>query len=476
MRLKTLLASLCTATVLAGCAVGPDYVRPKPDLPVAWQAWPDGGPSGTVVDQWWREFRDPQLDDLVARAIRDGLDVKIALARIAQARAQARITGADVYPTVATRAESRRLRESKSGDLIEELAASGIDVPLVSTERSVRVVIGYEIDLWGRAYRAAQAAGAEYQASVEDAEATRILVAAEVAEAYFEVRYHDERRSIKSALIEIELEHARRLHERHAAGLVSDAKLLEHRAELAQLEAVHIDLSRRRIQAENRLAVLLGASPGELKLPMASLRASVVVPVVPAGVPSTLLERRPDIRAAEQRLIAANARIGEAKAALFPSISLTGFRGFQSDEFKKLTSSNNRIWGYRPEIHLPLFEGGQLRARVKGAEAGYEQAAIEYRQTIRRALLEVENALGSVESRTRQQANLKRAEEALAGMIARAGDRFDRGLVSRLEVLQAERSKLVVEELQLDIHREMLRDTIALNKALGAGFAALHQP
>ena len=466
--MRASIAVMCVSLTV-GCAMGRDYARPAIDTPVAWQtlvsdAVESAGPL------WWRRFQDSQLEALITEALQNNLDLKLALARIEQARAQARMAGAEFYPKAEAKVGSQRSRRSRNDELVKELESLGVTLPGIAKVHTANVEIGYEIDLWGRVRRGTEAAGADYSATVDDARAVSLMLAADIAEAYFDVRQWDESIDLESRLLDIGRTRARLLQARYAAGVVSAAALLDEQVEQAQREVNALDFQRRRAQSLNRLALLLGRNPGTVQLPPASLRASTVVPEVSPGLPSALLEQRPDVRSAEQRLIGANARIGEAKAALFPRIALTGFAGYQSDELKSLTSGKSRVWGYGPQITLPLFEGGRLRARVESARATYDEALNDYRRVVLRAFEEVERALIDRETHMQQQQRLATAADALAALSGRIRAKFEQGSVSRLDVIEAEKSLLTIETQRLALYRAALGDVVTLYKALGNGW------
>ncbi|MBI3651597.1 MAG: efflux transporter outer membrane subunit [Acidobacteria bacterium] len=456
---------------LSGCAVKSKYVRPAVNTPVKWTTHSLISPSQVIEPEWWKNLRDGELEALMAQALSGNLDLKIAVSRIRQYRALAGVAKADLYPTVSADASFERSKGSGSTLLTKELKSQGFDsLTRPSNLFSAPLEVAYEIDFLSRARLSKQATGADFKATAEEARAIFLALAATVAASYFEIRQIDEQTTLRQKAMSLSRSTLDILKARYESGLTGETDLLRQQAELAGLEAEKAELEIRRKEAENRLCGLLGKNPGEIAFAPRELRQSLAIPSVAAGIPSALLQRRPDILASEQRLIAANARVGEARAAFFPRISLTGNFGYQSSALKNLLSVGSIAWGLGPRIHIPIFEGGRNRARLESAKEEKEQALNHYKLTVLRAFEEVENALAAIEGHERQQAHLTTARDNLREAHRQVAARFEKGAVSMLEVLEAERSLLAAEEQLLSVYRLRLDAAIFLYKALGGGW------
>jgi NodT family efflux transporter outer membrane factor (OMF) lipoprotein len=449
--------------------MGPDYRRPALDVDPDWQAT-TGSETAVIEAAWWRGFGDPQLDELVQRTLAHSPGLKAMIARLEQTRALARIAGADLAPSVQLKSERERKRLSRNEDLIAQLESADIALANTATMHTFALVVAYELDLWGRIRRAAEAAGAEWAATAEDARAARLVLIADVVRAYFDLRLADEQLELLARATEIERQRERLLGARHAAGLLADTERVAQAAEIERHALRAAELALQRAEAQHRLATLTGSNPGRLELAQAALRLRIEAPMVPVGLPAHVLEQRPDVRAAEHRLRAANAQIGQAQAARLPSVSLTGSIGYAARSLNDLWSDDSRAWSYGPRVHLPILSGGRDRARVSAAQAGYEHVSQNYRATVLRAIEEVEVALLALRDSEHRQAVAERMYQHQREIVARSNARLERGAVSRLEVLEAERKLIAADETRLSIYRARLDATLTLFKALGGGW------
>lgn len=454
------LQALLAAAVLAGCAVGPDYARPETDLPkdlaVAQSAVP-------LAERWWTLFDDPALEALVEEALAANRDLLAAAERIEQARAQFTVTRADQLPALGIQGSGSRDRASEKGSF---------PPPAESIESSTyRLVLraGWELDFWGRYRRATEAARADLAASEAGRDAIRASLVGEVIRGYFALRALDA--SLETALRTLEgrrksLE-LQRL--RVDAGVVSELELRQVESDVAGAEALVPLLERRRTAIEGVLALLAGRSPRavfEAKVARGSPAMPAAVEV-PAGLPSELLLRRPDLREAEARLVAANARIGVARAAFFPSITLTGFLGGESQSLADLFSGPARTWSVAAGLLQPLYGAGQIVAGVDLAEARTREAALAYQQAIANAFREVRDAIAA-QGQTRDILSAQRSRErSLARALELATLRHEGGTVSLFDVLETERQLLLVRLEAIDAERDRRNAIVELYLALG---------
>lgn len=458
-------AALVIATVLAaaGCTtVGPDYRRPEVGLP---QEFPGAASKEipSIGADWWTLYRDPTLDELIATAHENNADVRLAAARVLEAEALAREAGAAYYPDVIGGYSATRNRVSE-----RTVPPPPATSPLKRTQHSLTASTAFEIDFWGKFSRLDEAARATLLAVEFSKDVVHLSVAGATAQAYFLLRSLDAQievleRSIAARRAALEIAQARlksgfasELDVHQAQGALSDALVQKREAE------------RQRSLAERLLAQLTGRL--DLKVPRGDLFALPVPPTPPAGLPSTLLERRPDIRAAEQALVAANAQIGVARAALFPTVSLTGALGTQSAEFSNLLSSGAGIWSIGFGLALPIFDAGRREARVDQADARRVQALATYQRSIETGFREVADALVSVEQAGASEAELEARLKAARAALELSTARYESGYSPFLEVLDAQRTANEAELAFVRNRQARLAFTVDLMRALGGGW------
>jgi multidrug efflux system outer membrane protein len=452
--------ALISALALAGCVtVGPDYERPPLGLPESYSA---PGAAGAVAERWWELFADPELDRLVEAALVANQDLAAAAARVEEARALAGIARADRLPRLDAAASGSRTRLSEDTATVPP----GFDLERDAFRASA--ALSFELDFWGRLARAHEAARAELLASEEGRRNVRLGVVAGVATAWFDLAALDRQLELARSTAESRRESVRLQRLRFDAGTISELDLSQAEAELAATESAVPPLERLRRQTENRLAVLLGRFGGETPRPPAI--ATAKLPVAPAGLPSELLARRPDVAAAEQALVAANARVGVARAALFPSITLTGYAGSESQELSDLLSSGTGVWNVAAGLLQPIFHGGRLRRGVEAAEARQRQALAAYTKAVQSAFAEVEDALVARRAGVEERAALARQVEALSRARRLATLRYEAGEAAYLEVLDAERSLFRAGLALAVAERGEAAAAVDLFKALGGGW------
>ncbi len=459
--------ALAIGMLLAGCQLAPPHTRP--DLPTA-PAYPDSYAGDVTLGQraveiGWRDFfADEQLEQLVATALVRNRDLAVAVAQIEEARGLYRIQDADRLPTVGTFGDAT-LSRTPGG-------VTGIPgAESVTGERySIGVgVTGFELDFWGRVRNLSEAARSQYLATVQAQRAFRLALIRDVASTYFASREAAERAALAEATLRSRQEGLRIARLRLDAGVTSALDFRQAESLLTQAETELAGLRLAQAQSNNFLAVLVGGPiPAELPppLPLASQRSATTIA---AGLPSELLVVRPDILAAEERLRAARANIGAARAAFYPSISLTGSLGFTSAELGNLVGSDGLSWSFGPSIDLPIFDWGRRQGNLSVAEAREDIAIASYERTIQGAFREVADALAGRRWLAEQVAAQIRATEAQRAISDLAQTRYREGVANYLEVLDAERNLFVAEQTLIQLRRAELENLVSLYIALGGG-------
>jgi multidrug efflux system outer membrane protein len=457
-------------TVLAGaltasCTLGPNYKRPVVQPPPAFRGAQTSTPESLADVKWFEVFRDDTLTGLVSAALKENFELRIAAERVLQARALYGITRADRFPQVDASAAANALRTSRSG------AAPGIPSG-VSTDVSYLQAgfsLGWEIDVWGRLRRLNEAARAEYLATEEARRGVITTLVADVSSTYLTLRGLDLELEIAKRTREVATEGLRLTEARRSQGASSGLDVHQSEQLLYTATGQIASLEREIAQSENALSLLLGHVPEDVPRGR-PLDAFQLPPVVPAGLPSALLERRPDIRQAEQQLIAANARIGAAKAEYFPRISLTGFFGAQSRALTSLLSGPAVLATGTLGATAPIFNAGRTRANVEFTEAAQREAVVNYQRAIYTALRDVADSLADHGKTSEQRAQQERLVEALQESTRLATERYRGGLDSYLPVLDAQRN-LFEGELELaQLRQQELASIVQLYRALGGGW------
>lgn len=453
---------------LGGCSMAPEYQRPAVELPQAWQAAPAQG-QNMPGDRWWTLYQDGTLNLLVEEALLYNQDLALATARLDEARALARIADAQLVPAVDAAFQRDRTRRSDS-------TATRFPGALENNNYRAQVNVSYELDLWGKLRNSAKAAQAELLATTAAHETVRISLTASVVQSYYalislDAQVDATRRSLTLRQNDLKLQRVRA-----DAGIINDFSLRQLEAEVAAAQAQLPALETRRSSEELALGVLLGRSPRalvEAGIHRNAGKAAPAAPVIPADLPSTLLLRRPDIVSAEQQLIAANARIGAARATLFPSIGLSGYLGSESAALSNLFSGPAGIWQLGFGLAQPIFQGGRLFGEIEAVEARQRQALAQYQKTLQTAFRETHDALiGQVRAREAFDAENERVN-ALTEALRLARIRFVNGLTSQLEVLDAERNLLNAELNRADALRAQRSAVANVVKALGGGWTGL---
>ena len=453
---KPLFAALL-ALLLGGCMMGPDYFRPAVETPPAWRLTEQSA-KDLANTAWWEQFGDPVLNDLMATALRENKDLMIAAARIEEFAGNYGIVRSGLFPQVGAGYEASRQRNTLPGDVKS------------STYNAYQVALSasWEIDIWGRIRRQTEAANAQLLASEEGRRGVILSLVGSVAGAYINLRNLDRQLEIAKATAKSRGESYELFKLRFEGGVISLLELSQNKSQYEEALASIPPLEKAIAQQENGLSLLLGRNPGPI--PRGKDIDQLTLPEIPAGLPSELLERRPDIRRTEQNLIAANALIGAARAAYFPTISLTGLFGYASPSFSNLFNSENKVWQYSAPITMPIFTAGAIAGQVQAAEAVQQQALFGYQKAIQEAFREVDDSLIN-QDRTREQLLAQRRQvEALQQYASTARLRYDNGYTSFIEVLDAERSLFNVQLQYTQTHQVQLQAMINLYLAMGGGW------
>lgn len=455
---------LAAALLAGGCTLGPDYARPELPMPEGWRELATAEQESLANTPWWQLFDDPELVRLIEIALAENKDLAIAVERIEEARARYGFQRSDLYPQIDAYASATRMRVSENG--IPNLPP-GVDNE--GSLHSVGASVFWELDFFGRVRRASEAELAQMYAAEETRRAVVLSLVAEVARAYVDLRDFDQRLEIARRTLVSREQYVQLARERFEGGLTSELDWRQSEAELHRTAALVYDFERLVAQTENELASLLGRSPGEI--PRGRSLGELRVPeAAPAGLPADLLERRPDLRAAEEQLASANARIGEAKALLYPSIALTGSYGWESSELSDLLDSPSQSWSIGANLLQPIFNAGRNRSRVEVAESLQRQALFAYENAVLLALREVEDSLVGLRQTGLRRDALDQRVTAENQVLTLAELRYRGGVSDYLQVLDAQRSLLDAELAQSSSTRDELVELIRLYKALGGGW------
>jgi multidrug efflux system outer membrane protein len=459
---------LATSVTLASCSVGPNFKLPEVLMPSKWK---NGGRASTadipVPGEWWKLFGSSELNRLVDKALEGNQELRGALARVETARALVGTQQADWFPQLSMKNAMayERLSQISFGANLP----AGITLPETQRRRFQNLLeLGWEFDFWGRVRRGVEASKASQFAALETLSAQRLTVAAEVARLYFLTHSLDRQMEVVRGTQTWRDEALKLQESRFKGGLANEMDVARARTEL---ELAHNDLAaleRQRGNAENALAVICGEIPSMFHVAKSTSQPSS--PKVPGGLPSALLQRRPDIRAAEQKMREANAKVGVSKAEFFPAFSIVGSGGLESIGAAKFYDSRSRVLTIGPNMTLPIFQGGRLRANLKASKAAYEETLANYRQSILVALQEVEDSMLDARAYAKQASALDAAIAAAQETQRLAELRYQKGLASYFEVVDANRTVLNAKLLSAQVEGQRLIATVAMLKALGGGW------
>lgn len=483
MKTAGVLLSLTTAgaTMIAslpGCEVGPDYKAPTTRVSATWKEPLAGGPTTqpSVSTLWWRTFNDTELNSLIKRAVHANLDVRLAVARIREARALRRYAGAGEYPEVdvdGSYTHSRNTFGATGAGAGAAGAGGGGFIPTSSEFDLFRAGFdaSWEIDVFGGVRRNIEAATADVQAAYEARNNAIVSLLAETTLNYFQLRGAQERLRIANDNIRVQKQSLDLTHTKFQAGLISDLDVSRAEAQVAATEAQIPTLEQTIRQTIHRLEVLLAQQPGTLTTELDDPKPIPgTPPEVPIGLPSDLLRRRPDVRQAERNLAAATARIGAATADLFPKFTLTGSVGYQATQLGNLANNSSLFYSIGPGIMWPIFDAGRIRANIAITNAQQEQAFIQWEQVVLQSLSDTEVALVAY---TKEQARFRKLSEAVEAnqrSVNTATQLYDRGLGDFLNVLDAERELFASQDAQVISRQTVSTNLVQLYKALGGGW------
>lgn len=459
--------AICLATfALASCAVGPDYRTPDTAAltPAKWRWQPAAPRDDTPRGEWWKVFHDSELNRLEARALTGSQTLRAAVARVDQARAQARVSAASFFPDI--RLNGKGEREQTSGNLPSPVPVT-IPASRINSFSSA-LDLSYEIDFWGKVRRSFESARAEAAASAADYQNVLLTLTGDVAANYFLLRSFDAEFSALRQTIELRGAALNLIKQRAAAGTVSEIDAERARTELATARAEMADVKRQRQEVADTIALLCGEPATHFLI--AERPLTQTPPSIPAGLPADLLERRPDIAKAERTVAARNADIGVATAAYFPSVKLTGSGGYLSKDVDSLFSPDSKVWSVGPSVSLPVTGFAVIGANVRRAKAAREEAIANYRQAVLAAVKDVETSLAQIRYRGEQGLAQSEALASSAKATDLIRSRYESGTISFIELLDAERTRLQIERQNAQIAAQRFIATVRLIKALGGGW------
>jgi multidrug efflux system outer membrane protein len=458
--MKRLVLLLLIALLAAGCAIGPDYKRPEIDVPQAYRYGGSEGKSDATDSEWWTQFSDPVLDKLIADALANNMSVKIAAANVAQAAGILMTTRSALFPQISYNGSAERTQISKNN----------LTVPTQNPYNNYQALggVSWEIDLWGRLRRLTESSRASLYATIEARRGVVLSLTADVASTYIQLRALDEQLVIARDTLKTYQESVRIFELQNKYGQVSGMTVEQARSQYqtaaSQIPQIEVQIA----QTENALCILLGRNPGPVQrgLKLSELK----MPPVPAGLPSDLLERRPDILQAEQNLIAANAQIGAAKAQFFPRISLTGNAGWTSEDLSSLFIGPSAAWNYAGTITGPIFTGGGILGQFRQAKARQQAALFAYQQAIQNAFADTENAL-IARRKLQEQLTAEQKKVAAYKEYARLANlQYNGGYTPYLTVLNAEQQLFPAELNAIQTNASAFISVVNLYKALGGGW------
>ena len=471
---KFLLGLMLTSGALlsvSGCKVGPNYKRPEVPLAPAWKEeapWRVANPQDALPKgDWWTTFGDTELNQYEAQAVKANQTIEVARNQLLQARAAATISQSGLFPKATAGGSAQRSRSSANQPTV-----SGVPLTNASTQNNFTIPfnVSWEADVFGGVRRGAESANALYQAQAAALENVRLLVTSDLAVDYFSLRELDVEISVVESAAEYQAKALTLVQNRHEGGVASGLDVAQQETQLNATRTQATLLRQQRAQFEHAIAALVGVPAPLFKVPVKPL--TVEPPVIPAGVPSDVLERRPDVAEAERQMAAQNAQIGVAKSAFFPSIGISGSGGFESSDLSKILSASSGFWALGANVAETVLSGGRRRAQVDFAKSGYDASVANYRQSVLNSFQEVEDGLAGLRilsdaARTQQQA-VNAAQRALQI----ATDRYTGGLVTYLDVITAEQTLLDNQRLAAQILRARLVTSVGLIKALGGGWDA----
>jgi NodT family efflux transporter outer membrane factor (OMF) lipoprotein len=459
---------LVLAVALGGCMVGPDYVRPKMDAPAQYKETPEGWRAASPSDaaprgEWWGMFGDPQLDALIARIDISNQNIRVAEANLRQARALADQARAGLFPTLNANASATRTK-SPSLPNAPSFATGAVNNYSASLNAS------WEPDFWGGVRRSVEAGEASFQASAAELETARLSARATLAQNYFLLRVADAARKTLEETVAAYTRTLELTRNRYAAGVAARVDVVQAEVQLKSTQAQLMDIGVQRAQLEHAIALQLGLAPADFSIEPAPLEARM--PVIPTGLPSELLERRPDVAAAERRVAAANANIGVAQAAFFPAITLSASGGSRTTSLADLFAAPTHFWSLGLALAQPIFDAGLRSAQKAQAVAAYDAQVATYRQTVLTGFQQVEDNLAALRILEEEAAVQEEVVRGARQAVDLTTNQYQAGVVSYLNVIAAQATLLSNERALYDILGRRLTASVALITALGGGWTA----
>ena len=472
-RIKQFLAvsGLGVCALAGGCTVGPNYKRVAAPVPAKWdvsEPWRESAPKdGVAKGEWWSAFHDDELSGLEKQALDANQTIKISTARLEQARASAVVQVATQFPSLATAPSAERQRLSGNRPANSNFPVAS---PVSQSNFVLPFTVGYEVDLFGRRRRSIEAAQASYQASAADLENVRLVITAELAGDYFTLRQLDTEIGILNRTVETLRKGLQLVDSRHKGGVASGLDVAEEETLLNTTRTQAILLQQQRKQFEDAIAVLVARPAPDFHLSPKELQDAP--PALDAGLPSDLLERRPDIAEAERQMAVANAQIGIARAAYYPSLNLFGTGGWQAADIAKLINVQSTFWAVGANVAESIFTGGSRRAQVQFAKAGYDANVAAYRDSVLNAFREVQDDVTGLTVLDQANQAQQQAVDSARRTLDIASSRYTGGLVNYLDVVNAQQNLLNNEQELAVIHGQRLVTSVLLIKALGGGWDA----
>jgi NodT family efflux transporter outer membrane factor (OMF) lipoprotein len=468
---------------LTGCMVGPKYKVPSAPAPPAYKEaspdsfketadWHIAAPNDAVIrGAWWTVFNDAELNKLEPQVETANQTLKAADANLRAARANIRVQNADRYPTIGVSPLVQGERESANQPYFNSTIANNGEANLV-----VPLQVNYEVDLWGRIRRNIAAAKEESQATAADRQNVLLSLQSELALDYFELRSSDAEQKLLDDTVVQYQEALRVTSNRFSGGIAPKSDVTQAQTQLQAAKVQAADVAVQRAQFEHAIAILIGQPPASLTIPAAPISVELMPPVIPPGLPSQLLERRPDIAAAERRIAAANEQIGIARAAYFPTLSLSGLAGYQSTSITSLFTPSSFVYGLGPTLGETFFDGGRRRGVSEEAVAGYEQNAANYRQSVLTAYQQVEDNLVALRVLSDEAQQQRQATASAVESERIFNNRYVGGVDTYLQVITAQTTALNNERNDIDILRRRMDATVLLIKVLGGGWDRTQLP
>jgi multidrug efflux system outer membrane protein len=464
-----LAAALAASLGLCGCAVGPKYQRASVPNPPQWKTegpWREAAPKDAIPKGvWWGVFQDEELNGYEKQLLAANQSLTAARERLNQARALARVASSGLFPTMSTDPNGSRTRYS--GNRPENTTAG---VPLTQSAYEIPFTVNYEVDLFGRARKTLQAANASLQASAADLQNVQLVLTAELAADYFSVRELDAEHQVVAESVKIQQEGLRLVTDRHNGGIASGLDLAQQQTLLDSTVTQLYLIEQQRAQFEHAIAVLTGNAASTFSVPVVALRGTP--PPVPLGMPSDMLERRPDVATAERDMAMENALVGVAKTSFYPQLTLTGTGGFQSISIGNLLTAPSAFWSLGGDLLEPIFNGGKNRAALAAQKSAYDESVANYRESVLTAFQQVEDGLSNLNSLSQAASTQNTAVTDARRALEIANNRYVGGLTTFLDVITAQSVLLTNERLSTQLLGQQMVASVYLVKALGGGWDA----